>query len=113
MIVILDTAKGQSYNFKTRKEAGEFIGVSLPTLRGWLAAPFYLHESLIITHTSNEKIQTSRRALVKKQVRQIRQDEIDRVATAHVQGVFPHVGNVPINGSQSEEPATLAKGVKP
>ena len=53
MIVILDTAKGQKHEFKFRKDAAEFMGVSLPTLRTWLKEPYYLHKTLIITFTNN------------------------------------------------------------
>jgi hypothetical protein len=53
MIVILDTAKGEKHEFKFRKDAAEFISVSLPTLRTWLKEPFYLHKTLIITFANN------------------------------------------------------------
>ena len=100
MIVILDTTEGEAYNFGTRTAAAEFIGVSTPTLRGWLTKPFYLHKSLIITHTSNEKVQQSKRALLKKKVAQFRKEEIQRVQ--------PESGHVPINGSRSPEPSPVA-----
>jgi hypothetical protein len=54
MIVILDTAKGEKHEFKFRKDAAEFISVSLPTLRTWLKEPFYLHKTLIITYTNGK-----------------------------------------------------------
>jgi len=63
MIVIIDTTQGEAYNFKTRKDAGRFIGVSLPTLRGWLTHPFFLYRTLIITSTGNGKIEKSKKAL--------------------------------------------------
>ena len=100
MIVILDTTKGRSFNFGTRTAAAEFIGVSRPTLRGWLKNPFYLHKTLIITHTSNEKVQQSKRALLKKKVAQFQKDEIQRVQ--------PESGHVRINGSPSPEPSPVA-----
>jgi len=109
MVVIIDTAKGQSYNFTTRKDAGEFIGVSLPTLRSWLAKPFYLYKTLIITNTTHEKVKKSNRALLKRHMAKIRQDEIDRVATIHVQGSFDHIGDIPINGSRPEKPAVMGR----
>ena len=75
MIVILDTANGQAYNFKTRVEASQFLGVSRPTLRTWLASPFYLYRTLIITHTSNEKVIRSNRELLKRHIEKIGEDE--------------------------------------
>ena len=103
MVVILDTADGQAYNFKTRKQAGEFIGVSLPTLRGMLGEPFFLYHSLIITNTTNEKVQKSNRALLKKTIRRMGQAEIDRVNLANVQGSFPDNRVVPIKGSRPKK----------
>lgn len=126
MIVILDTTKGRAHNFKTRKDAGEFIGCSLPTLRGWLKKPFYLHRSLIITHTSNEKVQQSKRALLKKKVAQFRKEEIKHLekceaevaeATGEFQKVISKIqrirdkgGDVPVNGSRSEQPDIVGGG---
>lgn len=112
MIVILDTAKGKDYNFTTRKDAGEFIGVSRPTLRGWLKSPFYLHKSLIITHTSNEKVQRSKRALLKKKMAQFASEEIDRVGKAQEVeriSVSNQSGDVRINNSRSVEPAEVER----
>ncbi len=110
MIVIIDTSKGHAHNFKTRKDAGEFIGISLPTLRAWLRDPFYLHKTLIITHTSNEKVEKSNRALLKKKMAQFASEEIDRVATApkveHVP-VGDQNQDVPVNDSQSRRPAEV------
>lgn len=111
MIVILDTAKGKAYNFRTRKEAGEFIGVSQPTLRAWLSEPFFLHKTLIITITSHEKVKKSNRALLKKAVEQFREIEIHNermAAKAPFQGVQPNGGQFPINGSRSDQPAEMA-----
>ena len=88
MIVILDISNGDALNFKTRKMAAEFIGCSLPTLRTWLAKPFYLHQTFIITKTDNEKVQRSNRKLLKKHMAKIRQEEIDRVNRLHIQGVL-------------------------
>lgn len=111
MIVVLDTAKGHAHNFKTRKDAGEFIGISLPTLRAWLKEPFYLHKTLIITHTSNEKVKKSNRALLKKQMAQFASEAIDRVKASKrvepVQGSADQNPDVPINGSRPEEPTDL------
>lgn len=123
MIVILDTTKGRAHNFGTRTAAAEFIGVSRPTLRGWLKSPFYLHKTLIITHTSNEKVQQSKRALLKKKVAQFRKEEIKhrekrkgQVAEAvgefqkiasDIQRIRDKDGDVRINGSRSEQPAEV------
>ncbi len=110
MIVIIDAGKGIVYNFKTRKDAGEFIGVTRPTLRKWLTNPFYLHKTLIITHTSNEKVQQSNRALLKKKVAEFRTDEINRVKgleVGDVQRIPAHVGSVPINDSRPEQTAVV------
>ena len=105
MIVILDTSDGKEYNFTTKKAACEYLGISTPTLRGWVKDSFYLYKSLIITHTSNEKVQRSKRALVKKQVEQFRQDEIHRTKVVHVPGLYSDV--VPVNGSRPKETADL------
>jgi len=72
MIVIIDTEKGEAYNFKTRKDAGKFIGVSMPTLRGWLEHPFFLYRKFIITMTGNEKIEKSKKALYEVEFSRIR-----------------------------------------
>ena len=101
MIVILDTATGQSLNFKTRNEAAEFVGVSLPKLRSMLAEPFFLYKNLILTFTSNEKVQRSRYELAKKLVVQLRESQIKIANSIQVQGVFPEGGVVPLNGSRS------------
>lgn len=77
MIVILDTAAGQDYNFRFRKDAAEFIGISQPVLRTWLKEPFYLHKTLIITHTSNEKVLRSNRELLKRHIQKIGEVEIE------------------------------------
>lgn len=102
MIVILDTTKGEAHNFTTRADAAKFIGISRPTLRIYLANPFYLYKTLIITYTSNEKVQRSKRALLKKQMAQFREEEIQRV--------LPENRNVPVNDSRSEQPAEVGGG---
>jgi arginine/ornithine N-succinyltransferase beta subunit len=66
MIVIIDTKSGKTYNFKTRKSAGTFIGVSQPTLREWLKNPFYLYRVLIITETDKRKLQAGERELAER-----------------------------------------------
>ena len=109
MIVILDTAKGQALNFKTRKEAAQFIGVSLPTLRSMLAEPFYLFKTLILTNTTHEKIKRGNRELVYKDMRQREVDKINVANKIHVQGVFDHMGDVPINGSRPEETTDVGR----
>ncbi len=105
MIVILDTAKGESYNFRFRKEAAEFMGVSLPTLRGWLGHPFFLYKTLIITHTSNEKIRRSNHALLKRHMEKIGNDESERRKPANLSGVLLPLGDIPINNSRPQESA--------
>ena len=107
MIVILDTAKGQAYNFKFRKEAAEFIGVSLPTLRGWLAEPFYLYKTLIITHTTNEKILKSNRELLKRHIEKIGEDERTNGKAVDLPGVVDQNQNIPIDNPRPEEPAHM------
>jgi len=97
MIIVLDTAQGQAFNFKTRREAGEFIGVSRPTLREWLKSPFYLHKSLIITHTSNEKVEESRKALFEIKTKILGRD-------------FHADQSRPINGSGKEETPVMERG---
>lgn len=99
MVVILDTAKGQAHNFTTRTAAAEFIGVSRPTLRGWLKSPFYLYKTLIITHTSNEKIKESREALFK--------------IKADIFGGFNANESRPINGSTEKEASVLVRDQQP
>jgi hypothetical protein len=63
MVIILDTRSGRAYNFRTRKSAGLFIGVSQPTLREWLKTPFFLHKFFIITETTKGKQRTSEKML--------------------------------------------------
>ena len=108
MIIILDTTSGIAYNFTTRNAAAEFIGISRPTLRGWLKKPFFLSKSLIITHTSNEKVQSSKRALLKKKVAQFRKEEIERK-----EGLPDKVGFLSLNSSRPPEPAEVAAVFKP
>lgn len=88
MIVILDTASGEAYNFKYRKDSAEFIGVSVPTLRGWLQNPFFLHKNLIITEAGNGKMESSLRALqnLRKRIETQRNREI--IESIHVQGTL-------------------------
>lgn len=87
MIVILDTSDGEAYNFTTRNAASEYLKVSTPTLREWLKQPFYLHKTLIVTHTSNEKVKASRQALFLKKTQKV----FSRDDNAHQ--------SKPINGS--------------
>ena len=88
MIVIIDISIGQTFNFKTRKDAARFMRVSLPTLRGWLVKPFFLYKTLIITSTGNGKIEKSNRALLE----QIKIEDLRRskeiAGKAHVQGIL-------------------------
>jgi len=86
MIVILDTASGEAYNFKFRKDSAEFIGVSVPTLRGWLQEPFFLYKTLIITEAGNGKIESSLRALQGIRLRMAAQRKKALVEKYHVQG---------------------------
>jgi hypothetical protein len=100
-IVVLDLTTGESLNFETRKETAEFIGVSLPTLRGWLAAPFYLYQQFILTQTGNGKIEKSRRALaaiVKQRHEDHKKEVVERY---HVQGVLYQDR---VNGSNDPQP---------
>ena len=113
MIVIIDTTKGQALNFTTRKDAGEFIGVSRPTLRAWLTKPFYLYKTLIITHTSNEKVNQSKHALLKKKMAKFRKEEIENVRIPQIQGNEHKDGDFTINDSRSEEPTEVAFIIKP
>jgi hypothetical protein len=69
MVIILDTTEGKSYHFKTRKDAGNFAGVTQPTLRGWLAHPFFLYKSFIITESNHEKISETKKILNGKAIR--------------------------------------------
>jgi len=95
--------KGEAYNFKTRKDAGRFIGVSLPTLRAWLTHPFFLYRTLIITDTGNGKLEKSKRALLAK----VRQDYIEaerkRIEKVHVQGLLYQDRDARNNGSRPKE----------
>ena len=102
MIVILDTTKGKAHNFGTRTAAAEFIGISRPVLRRWLKEPFYLHKTLIITHTSNEKVQQSKRALLKKKVAQFRKEEIQEIRDKN--------RDVPINGTRQKRASIVGGG---
>jgi len=102
MIIILDTADGQAYNFRTRKEASEFLGVSRPTLRGWLTNQFYLYRTLIITHTSNEKITKSNRELLKRHIQKIGEDEKVNGKAVDLPGVLHEVGDVLVDSPRSE-----------
>lgn len=111
MIVILDVAKGQAYNFKYRKDAAEFIGVSLPTLRTWLAEPFYLHKTSIITITTDEKILKSNRELLKRHIEKIGEMEIKFERTngtpVDLQRVDNQNKDVPINGTRPQRTAPV------
>jgi len=109
MVVILDTATGAALNFRTRKQAAEFIGVSLPTLRTMLSEPFFLYKSLIITITNHEKIKKGERELLYKVMRDKAEREIEMAKRFHIQGVFPHIGDVPVNGSRPKQPANLGR----
>lgn len=88
MIAILDMTTGEAFNFKTRKETAQFIGVSLPTLRGWLKRPFYLHETFILTQIGNGKIERSRSALAAKIRADNERHKKAMVERYHVQGVL-------------------------
>lgn len=105
MIIILDTSDGAAYNFTTRNAAAEYLSVSRPTLRAWLTKPFFLYKTLIITHTSNEKVNKSKRALLKKQVEKFRKEEIERPVNK--------AGFLPIDITRLEESAKVAKVVIP
>ncbi len=69
MVIILDTSKGKAYHFRTRKRAGEFMGITQPTLRRWLDYPFFLHKTLIITETRNGKPEQTEKELVDQVIR--------------------------------------------
>jgi len=107
MIVILDTATGEAYNFKFRKEAGEFIGVSLPVLRLWLKEPFYLYKTLIITNTTNEKVLKSNRELLKRHIRKIGEVERNNGQAVDVPGVVDQHEDVSVKDSRPERPAPV------
>lgn len=68
MVIVIDTKAGKTYNFKFRKSAGEFIGVSQPTLRDWLLNPFFLYRTLIITETDKKKLQAGERELAERRL---------------------------------------------
>lgn len=105
MIIILDTSTGAAENFTTRNDAAEFIGVSRPTLRTWLTKPFFLYKTLIITHTSNEKVNKSKRALLKKQMEKFHSEEIERPVNK--------VGFLSIDNTRLEQSAKVANVVNP
>jgi len=110
MVIILDTAKGEAYNFKFRKEAAEFMGVSLPTLRSWLAEPFYLYKTLIITHTSDEKVTKSNRELLKRHIQKIGELERKNGEPVNLPGVVDQHKDV--RGTErprSERPAPVGR----
>ena len=109
MIVIIDTGKGEAYNFKTRKDAGQFIGVSLPTLRGWLTEPFFLHKTLIITSTGNGKLEKGHTAIRKK----IYSDMRERAEKADIQRVTDSDRNVRTGNLREVEPPDLERIIKP
>lgn len=56
MVIILDTSKGESYYFTTKKEAGRFLKITQPTLRKYLQSPFYLYRKLILTESNKARI---------------------------------------------------------
>ncbi len=63
MVVIIDTRSGRAYNFRFRKDAALLLGVSLPTLRGWLKNPFFLYRTFIITEATKSKQRISEQYL--------------------------------------------------
>ncbi len=63
MVIILDAENGKALNFRYRKDAGKYLGVSQPTLRRWLDSPFFLYRKFIITETGYEKIEQGREQL--------------------------------------------------
>lgn len=55
MVIIINVHRGEVYDFKTRKRAGEYLGITQRTLRKWLSHPFYLHESFIILSINGKR----------------------------------------------------------
>lgn len=84
MVIILDLNTGTTYNFKTKKAAGRFLGVSAPTLRGWLRHPFFLWRSLILTATDEEKVKKSLEALSTIQEIRLAKARMAKARTEHL-----------------------------
>lgn len=67
MVVVLDISNGEEYHFTQKKTACAFLGITAPTLRAWLKGSYYLHKTLIIIHTSNEKAKETTERLLRIQ----------------------------------------------
>jgi hypothetical protein len=109
MIVIIDTTKGEAYNFKTRKDAGQFIGVSLPTLRNWLTNPFFLYRTLIITSTGNGKIEKSKAALAERIQKEYTEANTRLAKEAFVQGLDFNNRNIRTADPRPEESTNVVR----
>lgn len=69
MVIIIDTSCGEVYNYRTRKAAYQFMGMSEPTFRKYAERPFFFYRSFIVTCTSKDIIERSEQRLIERKAR--------------------------------------------